>query len=235
MTAFRLKIIAIISMFLDHFGYFLSKGAFTTYNFFGRLAFPIFAFQISEGYKYTKSLNKYLSRLFIFALISQIPFMFFVFGVYYRLPIDQFVPNLQNYFSLNIFFTLFLGLLSIIAYDKSKNKLIGFIAVALLCALGQLLKVDYGYWGVLLIFVFYFFKDNKILTAVVFFSMCILKYIPNLIQNQFNINVLIACLSTFSAIIPILLYNGKLGPKTKRLLYVFYPAHLILLYFATLI
>ena len=81
MNAFHLKIIAVISMLFDHVGYFLNSGNFTFANYLGRLAFPIFAFQISEGYIHTKNLKKYLSRLGIFALISQIPFMLFEYSI----------------------------------------------------------------------------------------------------------------------------------------------------------
>ena len=77
MSAFVLKIIAIITMFIDHIGYIFSNGKISYFNYIGRLAFPIFAFQISEGYLHTKNLKKYFLRLFLFALISQIPFMLY--------------------------------------------------------------------------------------------------------------------------------------------------------------
>ena len=76
MSSFVLKMIAIISMFIDHIGYVIF-GKFSYFNYIGRLAFPIFAFQISEGYIHTKNLKKYFLRLFLFAIISQIPFMLF--------------------------------------------------------------------------------------------------------------------------------------------------------------
>ena len=76
MTSFTLKIIALITMFIDHSGY-VFMGSFSFCNFIGRIAFPIFAFQITEGYLHTKNLRKYFLRLFLFALISQIPFALF--------------------------------------------------------------------------------------------------------------------------------------------------------------
>ena len=92
MTSFSLKIIAIITMFIDHLGNSYFK--YTTWmNVIGRIAFPIFAFLISEGYAHTKNLKKYFFRLFLFALISQIPFMLF-FSTY------------KDGFAFNIFFTL---------------------------------------------------------------------------------------------------------------------------------
>ncbi len=100
MTNFVLKIIAMVTMFLDHFGYAL-YGQFSSFNYIGRLAFPIFAFGISEGYAHTKSKKNYCIRLFMFAIISQAPFMLFC-------------SIFRTGFMLNIFFTLLIGLIAII-------------------------------------------------------------------------------------------------------------------------
>ena len=218
MSAFVLKIIAMFSMFSDHLGWYLTNGQISYYNYIGRIAFPIFAFQISEGYIHTSNFKKYLSRLFIFAIISQIPFMLFMKIIIH-----------DSSITLNIFFTLFLGLLCIFTYDKSSSKTLAIILITIICYLGELLSVDYGYWGILLIFFFYLFKDNKVLMSFIFLFMCLLKYGIPIIVNGFNIIYIILIIFTFLAIIPILLYNGKLGRKTKKLLYVFYPAHLLLI------
>ncbi len=222
MTSFALKIIALISMFLDHFGYFLTHGAFSFMNYLGRLAFPIFAFQISEGYTHTHDIKKYMKRLFIFALISQLPFTLFCNSIGFT-------------FELNIFFTLLLGLFCILLYDKARSKLLAFVTIGIICYAGELLKVDYGFWGILLIFLFYLFKNNKVLTTISFLLMCIYKFSIPMLETGYNIRYVILAISTFSAIIPILLYNGKLGYKTKYLLYIFYPAHLLLFYIASFI
>ena len=107
MSAFILKIIALITMTCDHISYVIFK-KFSYLNYIGRIAFPIFAFQISEGYIHTKNLKKYLLRLFVFALISQAP---------YALYRSAFFAS----FSLNVFFTLFLGLIGIILFEMFKN------------------------------------------------------------------------------------------------------------------
>lgn len=118
MSNFVLKIIAIISMFCDHLGYAI-YGKFSYFNYIGRIAFPIFAFGISEGYKHTKSRKNYLMRLFILALVSQTPFMLFS-------------SIFRTNFLLNIFFTLFLGLIAIIGYEHCTNKAIGLLLVVCL-------------------------------------------------------------------------------------------------------
>ena len=77
MSSFILKLIAIFSMTCDHISY-LIFGRFSFLNYIGRFAFPIFAYQITEGYIHTSNLKKYFLRLLVFALISQIPFMLFL-------------------------------------------------------------------------------------------------------------------------------------------------------------
>lgn len=119
MSAFVLKIIAYITMFIDHLGYVVNNGKFSYFNFIGRLAFPIFAFQISEGYIHTKNLKKYFFRLLLFALVSQIPFILFV-------------STVTKSFSLNVFFTLLLGLLAIFVYEKVQYKSLGILTAVLI-------------------------------------------------------------------------------------------------------
>ena len=123
MSAFVLKIIALISMACDHTSY-LIYGKFSFLNYIGRLAFPIFAFQISEGYIHTNNLKKYFMRLFLFALISQIPF-------------SLFRSSYISGFGLNIFFTLFLGLGAIKIFDvfyklEYKEKFMHYINIIFL-------------------------------------------------------------------------------------------------------
>lgn len=91
-SSFALKIIAVICMLCDHLGDAIIK-PFSFFNVIGRIAFPIFAFQITEGYIHTKDLKKYFKRLIIFAILSQIPFMLFL-------------STFTSPFTLNIFFTL---------------------------------------------------------------------------------------------------------------------------------
>ena len=67
MNSFILKMIAIVTMFIDHIGYAI-LGKFSFFNYIGRIAFPIFALQISEGYSHTRNLKKYFLRLFILAV-----------------------------------------------------------------------------------------------------------------------------------------------------------------------
>ncbi len=163
MSSFVLKIIAMVTMFCDHLGYALFN-QFSYFNYIGRLSFPIFAFGISEGYSHTRSKKNYAIRLFLFGLVSQVPFMWF--NSMFRVD-----------FTLNIFFTLLIGLIAIIGYEQCKNKSIGLLLVACLACTADFLKTDYGSFGVLMIFIFHIFKDKKWLMNLSYIALCLIKYV----------------------------------------------------------
>ena len=219
MSTFALKLTAIISMLIDHTAVVFLSGNSRLYvicRVIGRLAFPIFAFLIVEGFHHTSNIKKYLTRLGIFAIISEVPFdlAFYNSYMYTR--------------HQNIFFTLFLGLFAIYLIDMAEKKikynmvLVNLASAGItivFCFIATLLKTDYKFMGILIIVAFYLFRGSKVLPAV---SMVILS--GNLIQ---------ACSAL--SIIPISFYNGKKGRNIKYFFYVFYPAHLIILYLLHLI
>ncbi len=237
MSAFLLKITALISMLCDHSSYVIF-GGFSFLNYIGRIAFPIFAFQISEGYIHTSNLKKYFFRLLIFAFISQAPFMLFL-------------SDYSNDVGLNIFFTLSLGLSAIIIYDKlnkmpTKNKalhyLYKFLAIVsfiLLCVLSEFSHCDYGYFGVLIIFIFYIFKNNKFLMNSAFILSTIVYQFNNLYRSlsipYLFYTYLFIVIFTISSLVFINAYNNEKGKDTKYFLYLFYPIHLLVLYFISIL
>jgi len=229
MSAFILKIIACITMFIDHIGYCLF-GTSSYFNYIGRIAFPIFAYQISQGYVHTKNLKKYLIRLAIFALISQLPYMLFH-------------SIISDTFAINVIFTLLFGILGIIIYDKT-TKLCGILSTISLAVIAQICKFDYGFYGVAIVFLFYLCRNSKLLTFLAFSLATILNYAYKVFlyaiygEEYFKIalNYYIPyCLFTIASAIFICLYNKKKGPNTKYLLYLFYPLHLLLIYGINLI
>lgn len=228
MTIFLLKITACITMLLDHIKYVLPVTNNFVTQYFGRLSFPIFAFLITEGYIHTSNLKKYYKRLIIFALISQIPFMMFRYFV-------------GEWKLLNIMFTLLLGLVAITIYDKSENKAVAIPLVIITIILGDILKVDYGAFGVFMIVIFYIFRNNKILLSITFFANIVFHLFPiknlELIRNYYQANgnliplipqFLVAMFYMFSLPI-IFLYNGKEGRKLKYFYYWFYPIHMLII------
>lgn len=221
MNSFILKIIACMSMFCDHLGHAVFVNT-TFLNFIGRISFPIFCFQIVQGYIHTHDVKKYITRLGLFAFISQIPFMLF-----YRVVFDS--------FAINVIFTLLFGLLSILIYNKY-NKFVGICSFFLLATIAEVCQFDYGFFGVFIIFMFYLLHNKKIVMSIVFVIAVIIRYLIPVIQNNIPISYLflrnnISMLMYFTcfAIIPILFYNGKKGKNAKYLFYIFYPLHLLTL------
>lgn len=221
MTIFVIKIIACITMVFDHIKYAIpiTENWITVY--LGRVAFPLFAFLITEGYMHTSNLKKYIERLIVFGLISQIPFMLF------RTLVGEWKM-------LNIMFTLLLGLLAITAYDKISKKYISIPICIVLIILGELLKVDYGWFGVALVLILYVFKKQKYILPFAYTVLLIVFFYYNkmLEFHQIYIKYFIGYLIP---LIFIMLYNGKKGKKIKYFFYAFYPVHMIILYLITVI
>lgn len=204
-------------MLFDHIGDAI-LGKFSFFNLIGRIAFPIFAFQSVQSYIHTKNFKKHVLKLLIFACISQIPFMLFL-------------STFSTTFALNIFFTFVLGLICLFIYDKCTNKILGFIFVIIGSIIGEIIHVDYGAFGILLIFAFYLFKDKKLLMTITTIILCFAKYIPNIIEvPSLYLHYLSCAIFTFLSLIFILFYNKKQGPKAKYFFYIFYPLHLLILY-----
>lgn len=224
MSAFILKIIACFSMLMDHLGYVVI-GSSSFFNCIGRFAFPIFAFQLTEGYAHTKNLKKYFIRLLIFACLSQFPFMLFS---------SIFAEGI----TINIIFVLLLGLLFMTIYDKC-NKILGIASGIIFAIFAQLLHFDYGWYGPAIIMIFHILREHKILMSLSFIIATFAKYIVPIIDlgiltilNVFStINPYsLLCIFTCLSLVFILFYNNKKGPDSKYFLYVFYPVHLIVLY-----
>ncbi len=192
-------------MVIDHTGAILFP-ELRWMRYVGRLAFPIYAFLIVEGYIHTKNVKKYLLRLGIFAFISEVPFDLAANSKWFD-------PSYQN-----VFFTLFLGLLALVIIDRFVfHTALQVVLVAVLAVSAQLMHTDYRYIGVCLIVVLYIYRDRIPLK----FTGCFNAIIP------FSSNIeFMACAS----LLPISLYNGRQGRfKWKYFFYIFYPAHLLIL------
>lgn len=222
MSIFTLKIIACITMILDHIKYAIPETTCFLTQYFGRMSFPLFAFLVGEGYSHTSNLPKYYKRLILFALISQIPFMLF------RTLVGQWQM-------LNILFTLLLGLIAITAFDKCGKRCVISIPIVALCVfLGDLLNVDYGWYGVLTVFVLFVTRKQKWGRIVAFAGLNLIYYYPRLFLAYSLPNLISYLCTSFPAIL-LLFYNGKLGHKTKYLYYIFYPIHMLILYGISLV
>ena len=151
MSSFIIKIIAIISMLFDHTND-VFIGHLSVLNLIGRIAFPLFSFQLVVGYTYTHNIKKYISRMFIFALISQIPYSLFI-HIY-----------TGTYFELNIFFTLATSLICMyILSSKNIYIYLKLLYISICLIIAYYLKFDYSIFGILyplFIFVFYPYQEK---------------------------------------------------------------------------
>lgn len=216
MTSFVIKIIACVTMILDHIKYAIPQTDCFITEYLGRISYPLFAFLVVEGYVHTSNLKKYYKRLLIFAFISQIPFMLF------RTLVGEWKM-------LNIMFTLLLGLLSITAYDKIKKEYISFPICIFLILFGSFINVDYGWFGVSTILILYIFRNNSFLKSMSY-TLLVVAYFYFLGIRVIDEKIAILFISVLFPIIPIILYNGKQGKKTKYFFYWFYPIHMLIGY-----
>lgn len=208
-SAAILQIIAIFTMTIDHIAYYLFPDL-TLFRIIGRLAFPLFAFMIVEGFKQTHSRSKYFLRLLLTALVTQVLFYFAAshFGFNY---------------SHNVMFTLAFALISLICAEQG-----GFyiIAIPLLALAAGAFECEYGTYGVLMIVGFYYaekiFSKNCYLRVLAQFVVLVAMMLSQTFHAGWPIQAY-----AILAIIPIALYSGKKGRRLPRLFgYVYYPAHI---------
>lgn len=208
-NTFTLKMIAIVSMLIDHMGAILFP-QYIILRYIGRIAFPIYTYTLVEGFMHTRDIKKYMVRLGIFALLSEIPF---------DLAFRGSVIYIQKQ---NVFFTLFLGVLMLYLLLKSRNRIQSAALVLAILLLSEFLRTDYSSMGLLMILCFYVFRDNKVM-----------KLLGVAAINVF----LMGRVQVFAipALIFIALHGGEQGPKCKKFFYGFYPVHLLALYLISVI
>ncbi len=203
-NTFTLKMIAIIAMFIDHLGAVIFP-EYIELRIIGRIAFPIFAYTLVEGFVYTHDVFKYMKRLGVLALLSEIPFDLAFFGT----PLE--------FGHQNVFFTLFLGILMLYLLINTPSTFRKMVLVIAMFLLSEFLRTDYSSMGLLMILVYYYFREKKLI-----------KYIGIAIINIF----LMGYIQSYAilALIPIMFHNRQQGPKCKTFFYGFYPVHLLVLF-----
>jgi hypothetical protein len=229
-NAMQLKILAMVFMLCDHLWATIIHGN-DWLTCVGRLAFPIFAFMLVEGYFHTRSVRRYAKRLLIAAIVSEIPFNLVSGG------------SLLYPFHQNVLFTFWLALLVLERVENARNKGRGaWIAALALWGVagfvgGTLLMVDYYGYGILMILLFYVTRDipwGRILQFAgmyyINFEMMKGQFIPIELGGR-QLELPIQGLAVL-ALILIWLYNGEKGrysARIKPLTYWFYPVHLLVL------
>lgn len=231
--ALTLKLMAMLLMLLDHI--WATVWDVHWFTMVGRMAFPIFAFQIAEGFHHTSNRKKYILRMLLFALISEIPFNLVV------------ANNLIYPFHQNVMFTFFIALLLMNWMETSKeNKwkhaAVTAVSVALAYILGLLTFVDFYHYGVFTVLLFYWTRNLKFGWLLQLFGMVYINdaigglvYPLTLFGQTMEIG---EQMFAVLALIPIWMYNGRQGYHSKTLQYVcygFYPVHMLVLYLLALL
>ena len=239
LSSFGLHVLAMVFMLCDHSWATLFP-QWEWLTCIGRLAFPIFAFMIAEGFYYTRNRWKYLLRLVTCAIISEIPFNLMMGGTVFY-PMDQ-----------NVLWTFVLALLLMMGIEKARSlnriwltALVSLLAIELGWIVGMVTMVDYYGFGVLMVFVFYFLRrdpEGGTKNIFVFLGQLVLLYLIceegisgyTYQVTVFGLDIYFArqTLAVF-ALIPIWLYKGRKGydaPWFRRFCYGFYPAHILVLY-----
>lgn len=216
MTNLQLKILAFTLMTVDHVGAILFPQMIIL-RIIGRMAFPIFAFLLVEGFRHTRNMKRYLIRLGFFALISE-P----VFDLCFNGRVS--ILNRSN-----ILFTLFYGLILLLVIDLYRNKKLPFLQTfvgTVACVFMVVgMDADYGLYGLLMILGLYMAKSFK--TQVIALAALNAGYVLILLVGGYTTVQVWSIL----ALLPIAFYNGKLGKKLKQFnMYMYYPVHLLLLF-----
>lgn len=231
-TSMSLHIMAMAFMLCDHlWGTIVPGNDWLTC--IGRISFPIFAFLIVEGYFHTGNLKKYVCRILLFAILSEIPFNL-AMGSRWFYPIHQ-----------NVLwsFLIALGLIHWNEKTRAAGKiwmriLIGGVTVLLGYIVGLVTMVDFYHAGIMTVLVFYFFRQRK-WWSYAGQAIC-LWYINTEMLGGFSYELqlfgqtyfLVRQSFALLALIPIWLYRGNQGYHSKQLqmvYYVFYPLHLLIL------
>lgn len=203
-SGFALKWIAIITMGIDHIGAVLYP-QYIILRIIGRISFPIFCFLLVEGVLHTHNIRKYIKRLFLFALISELPFDLAFYGKI----------MLQHQ---NVFFTLCAGVIMLAVLEYRRNNIDSLLVVIGTILLTETVASDYGAGGILIILCFYVLYRKHFLKQAAFAGVNLLYYGTG-VQAYAGL-----------AAVPLLFYNGKQGRSMKYFFYLFYPVHLLILY-----
>lgn len=230
LSSSALKIIAMVCMLCDHLWATVIPGNLWL-TMIGRLAFPIFAFQVVEGFALTHDFKGYLKRMFLFALITEIPFNLMMGG------------NWLYPFHQNILFTFCIALILLHWTERvrAKSMIRWVLRVAVSAVLGWLLgiltMVDYNAIGVLTVLLFYVCRHLPFSPLWQLLGMFFIhsemaggQFIPVTLGGaEFELSI--QSLAVL-ALIPIWLYNGQPGKHSKtvrRICYAFYPVHILIL------
>lgn len=215
-----MKTFAVLCMLIDHIG-FLFFPEQVIWRMIGRLAMPIFAYNIARGARYTRSMNRYMKKIFLFALISQLPFWWMQKMAYGH-------SFLSIHFNIGFTFLAALGIIKFLQEVEYQNKLlrVGKILICLMILVSaDLLHLDYGSYGILVVLLCYKVRGDKQSRWILWIGYTVLTYlsylssVPMFLLQEMGVLAfgVIAILQDIS--------EKRIG----RFFYIFYPLHMIVL------
>ena len=222
MSSFIIKLFALLFMSVDHVGIVLFNNN-QVFRFIGRASFPLYAFLLVEGFKYTKDNKKRLIRYVISILLLAV-----ISEPIYNISLHD---SLTYPFSQNILFTLFVSLICMIIYEKNSynimSKIISIFIIIYIALLSYFSNFDYGFLGIMLIFGYYLISklNYKKIYYIILYTLYISLHI-------FIYNFSFLIFGVLFSLIFIFMYNHKKGYNPKILqyfFYIYYPLHLLIL------
>lgn len=219
-----LKLIACVTMLIDHFGYGIVfhlpvpnvVDLYYICRIIGRLAFPIYCFLLVEGMRHTHQPGKYIVRLVIGILLSELPF-------------DALVKGSIDWSYQSVMVTLALGAVMLLCMQKTEEKWLKVLLVLPFAILAELARSDYGGWGIVMIAVFALFEQIPMQMVAV---LLVNAAVESATISVFGVNVSVQLFATL-AMIPIALYSGRKLTHSKAIqwgFYLFYPVHFLFLW-----
>ena len=227
---FHMKIIAILAMTIDHIAWlFIETSSFIgqSMHFIGRITAPMMCYLLVEGFNKSRNLSSYLQRMFIFAILAQIPFIMMLYGI------DKFIDNPFILFNkFNILFNFFLAILSLIIIKSNFSEMVKFVILIFFLFIS-----NYIDWGVFIIFftmVLSLYRNNLknqiiayLMTAMLLLLLTdlgLIRALPTLVLQWMPLGILI---------VPIFWWYGhqQYGSRWggRYFFYWFYPVHMLIL------
>lgn len=243
----------------------VSEGWYLPLRIIGRIAFPLFCFCVAQGLIYTRDRGKYIIRLMAFAALSEIPFNLAIGTSAAGAPLKGIARAVNEGLSgatlllpeyQNVIWTFLFAAVGITVFEAPQllaaagggengaeapgrgggERAVRIFVLAVCAALGSVMKTDYGWFGVVLVYIMYFLSARKRAALAAGSGAAMLLYglytsfyfYGNSLRfSPFNLYMWTAACA---ALIPIFFYSSKKGKGLKWLFYVFYPAHLLALF-----
>ena len=219
-----LKLIACLTMFIDHFGHAIVPvlpvphmvELYYACRIIGRIAFPIYCFLLAEGMRHTRSPQKYILRLSLGILLAELPFDILFEGGF-------------TWAYQSVMVTLSLGAVMLLCMEKIQKKGLKLLLVLPFAVLAELAKCDYGGWGIVMIALFALIDRSSLqAVALLLVNACMESAALPILGIPISVQLFAS-----AAMIPISLYSGQKLSHNRVLqwaFYLFYPFHLLILW-----